>query len=57
VDTLAEAYYVNHRLAEALATEKKAIQLDPKNADLQAQLRKFQIVALSPEFSALLELW
>jgi tetratricopeptide (TPR) repeat protein len=57
MDTLAEAYYVNHRLAEALATEKKAIELDPKNADLQAQFRKFQIAALSPQLSAIRELW
>jgi tetratricopeptide (TPR) repeat protein len=53
LDTLAEAYYVNHRLAEALTTEKKAIELDPKNVDLQAQLRKFQIAALSPAISML----
>jgi tetratricopeptide (TPR) repeat protein len=56
MDTLAEAYYVNHRLAEALTTEKRAIELDPKNVDLQAQLRKFQIAALSPAISALREL-
>jgi tetratricopeptide (TPR) repeat protein len=56
LDTLAEAYYANHRLAEALATEKKAIQLEPKNADLQAQHRKFQIAALSPAISGLREL-
>jgi tetratricopeptide (TPR) repeat protein len=53
LDTLAEAYYVNHRLAEALATEKKAIQLEPKNADLQAQLRKYEVSASAPAFSAL----
>jgi tetratricopeptide (TPR) repeat protein len=55
--TLAEAYYVNHRLVEALTTEKKAIELDSKNADLQAQFRKFQIAALSPQLSAIRELW
>jgi tetratricopeptide (TPR) repeat protein len=57
LDTLAEAYYANHRLAEALTTEKKAIELDPKNADLQVQFRKFQIAALSPQLSAIRELW
>jgi tetratricopeptide (TPR) repeat protein len=57
MDTLAEAYYVNYRLAEALTTEKKAVELDPKNADLQAQLRKYQVAALAPGFSALRELW
>jgi tetratricopeptide (TPR) repeat protein len=57
LDTLAEAYYVNHRLAEALTTEKKAIELDPKNADLQAQFRKFRIAALSPQLSAIRGLW
>jgi tetratricopeptide (TPR) repeat protein len=56
LDTLAEAYYVNRRLAEALTTEKKAIELDPKNVDLQAQLRKFQIASLSPALSALRDL-
>jgi tetratricopeptide (TPR) repeat protein len=55
VDTQAEAYYVNHRLAEALTTEKKANELDPKNVDLRAQLRKFQLTALSPALSALPE--
>jgi tetratricopeptide (TPR) repeat protein len=44
-------------LAEALTTEKKAIELDPKNADLQAQFRKFRIAALSPQLSAIRALW
>jgi len=44
-------------LTEALTTEKKAIELDPKNADLQAQFRKFRIAASSPQLAAIRALW
>jgi Zn-dependent protease with chaperone function len=43
LDTLATAYWANGLIDEALATENKALRLDPENhAFYQAQLEKFQ---------------
>ena len=50
LDTLAEAYYVNGKLGESLATEQKAVTLDPKNASLQAQFTKFRVAAVAASF-------
>jgi Zn-dependent protease with chaperone function len=43
LDTLATAYWANGLIAEAVATENRALRLDPDNrAFYQAQLEKFQ---------------
>jgi len=48
LDTLAESYYVNGRYAEALATEMRALELDPKNRTYYAgQLKKYRQAAKS----------
>jgi superkiller protein 3 len=41
-DTLAEAYFVNGRYAEAVQTEKQALALDPDNDDFKKSLQRFQ---------------
>jgi len=42
MDTLAEAYFVNGRINDAVATEQKALALAPDRADLQKQMEKFK---------------
>jgi tetratricopeptide (TPR) repeat protein len=42
MDTLAEAYFVNGRINDAVATEQKALALAPQRADLQKQMEKFE---------------
>lgn len=42
LDTLAEALYANRLFDEAVATEKKALSLDPQNEFFPDQLKKFQ---------------
>ena len=42
LETLAEAYYVNHRFAEAIETIQKAISLDSKNAGYRERLKKYE---------------
>lgn len=42
MDTLAEAYFVNGRIDDAIATEQKALTLAPNRDDLQKQLEKFK---------------
>ena len=42
IDTLAEAYYTNGRMDDAIATEEKALALAPNRDDLQKQLEKFK---------------
>lgn len=41
VDTLAEAYFVNGRIASAIATEQKALALAPDRKDLQKDMEKY----------------
>jgi tetratricopeptide (TPR) repeat protein len=42
LDTLAEAYYVNQELDEAIKTEERALELAPELEALQNQLKKFR---------------
>ena len=42
MDTLAEAYFANGRITDAVATEQKALALAPERADLQKQMEKFK---------------
>ena len=42
LDTLAEADFINGRNDDAVATEQKALALEPDRADLQKQLEKFK---------------
>ncbi len=42
VDTLAEAYFVNGRIASAIATEQKALALAPDRKDLQKDMEKYR---------------
>lgn len=42
LDTLAEALYANGMFDEAVATEKKALSMDPQNEFFPDQLKKFQ---------------
>jgi tetratricopeptide (TPR) repeat protein len=42
LDTLAEALYANRLFDEAIATEKKALSMDPENEFYPDQLKKFQ---------------
>lgn len=42
LDTLAEALYANGMVDEAVATEKKALSMDPQNEFFPDQLKKFQ---------------
>ena len=42
LDTLAEALYANGLFDEAVATEKKALSLDPQYEFFPDQLKKFQ---------------
>ena len=45
LDTLAEAYYVNGRVEEALQTIRKALLMEPKNRDyFLRQEQKFEAV-------------
>jgi tetratricopeptide (TPR) repeat protein len=45
IDTLAEALLVNGQAAEALATEQRAAELDPQNAEVQSRLARFREAA------------
>lgn len=45
LDTLAEALLLNGHRAEAVATETKAVQLDPQNQELQSRLAHFREAA------------
>ena len=45
LDTLAEALLLNGHADEALATELKAVGLDPKNPELQSRLAHFRAAA------------
>ncbi|HEX4003749.1 MAG TPA: tetratricopeptide repeat protein [Candidatus Acidoferrales bacterium] len=45
LDTLAEALLLNGHASEALATETKALSLDPKNSELQSRLARFRAAA------------
>lgn len=45
LDTLAEALLLNGQASEALATEMKALDLDPKNPELQSRLVQFRTAA------------
>ncbi|HJZ50971.1 MAG TPA: hypothetical protein VJ228_02165 [Candidatus Acidoferrales bacterium] len=47
----------NGQLAEALTIEKKAVALDPDNADLQAQFAKFKAAAVVASFRTLPKTW
>jgi TPR repeat protein len=42
LDTFAEAYYANGDYENAIATEKKALALNPRDADLERNLKKYQ---------------
>jgi tetratricopeptide (TPR) repeat protein len=42
MDTLAEAYFANGRIEDAIATEQKALAQAPDRADLQKQMEKFK---------------
>lgn len=42
LDTLAEAYYVNGRLSDAIATEQKALVLKPDDSDLLLRMQKYR---------------
>jgi tetratricopeptide (TPR) repeat protein len=42
VDTLATAYFANGRIADAIATEKKALALAPNRKDLQKDMEEFK---------------
>jgi len=42
VDTLAEAYFVNGRIASAIATEQKALALAPNREDLKKDMEKYK---------------
>jgi tetratricopeptide (TPR) repeat protein len=42
VDTLAESYFVNGRITDAVATEKKALALAPDRKDLQKDMEKYK---------------
>jgi len=44
LDTLAEAYFINGRIDQAVATEQKAVALAPGNEELQKQLKRFKDV-------------
>ncbi|MFZ0581640.1 MAG: tetratricopeptide repeat protein [Candidatus Acidiferrales bacterium] len=57
LDTLAEADYVNGKLDESLATERKAVALDPKNASLQVQFTKFRVADVAASFRMLPKPW
>jgi len=42
VDTLAESYFINGRVADAVATEQKALALAPDRKDLQKDMAKYK---------------
>jgi len=42
VDTLAEAYFVNGRIASAIATEQRALVLAPDRKDIQKDMEKYK---------------
>ena len=42
LDTLAEAYYVNANYDRAIATEKKALALDPANESFKKSIERYQ---------------
>lgn len=42
VDTLAEAYFVNGRINDAVATEEKAVALAPDRKDIQQDMDKYK---------------
>ncbi len=42
VDTLAEAYFINGRIASAITTEQKALALAPDRKDLQKDMEKYK---------------
>jgi tetratricopeptide (TPR) repeat protein len=42
VDTLAEAYFINGRIASAIATEQKALALAPDRKDIQKDMEKYR---------------
>ncbi len=41
IDTLAEAYYVNGKYQQAVATQKKAVAIEPKDRKLKEHLAKY----------------
>ena len=45
VDTLAEALYANHRFAEAVKVETRALQLDPHNHDYLDHMARYRKAA------------
>jgi cytochrome c-type biogenesis protein CcmH/NrfG len=45
VDTLAEAYYANGNYQEAVRTQTKALELDPKNQELQEHMARYRKAA------------
>jgi membrane associated rhomboid family serine protease/tetratricopeptide (TPR) repeat protein len=47
IDTLAEALYANQRVAEAVKTEVRAIQLDPQNPEYADHLARYRKAASS----------
>jgi rhomboid protease GluP len=42
IDTLSEAYYVNGNYQQAVETQKKALALDPDNAELQQHMTRYR---------------
>jgi Flp pilus assembly protein TadD len=51
LDTLAEAQLLNGKRSEALATETRALALDPDNTELQSRLAHFREAANAPRSS------
>ena len=45
IDTLAEAYFVNGDFQQAVETQKKALALDPDNAELQGHMTRYRAAA------------
>ncbi len=45
IDTLAEAFYANGQYQQAVATQKKALALDPGNKEMQEHMAKYQKAA------------
>ena len=45
IDTLAEAYYVNGNYQQAVDTQKKALELEPDNKELQEHMARYRKAA------------